>query len=171
MIKTRGRRKRVAPLGLLSIALLLALCLTGVGYAAWTDEISIDGTAETGYLEVGLSPGACSAPGIITCSVTDPHTLVVTLTNPGAGTYTCGFIIENTGTIPVKIQDIDIDTSGVPAGVVVSVSGVAVGTQIEQLGVEPDSVEGVVHVTVQEACTVTFSFSVACSFVQWNLYI
>jgi len=170
LIKTRGRR-RFAPLGLLSIVLLLALCLTGVGYAAWTDELTIDGTAEIGYVEVVLSPGACSAPGIITCSVTDPHTLVVTLTSPGAGNYACGFTIENTGTIPVKIQDIDIDTSGVPAGVEVSVSGVAVGTQIEQLGVEPDSVEGVVHVTVQEACTVTFSFSVAFSFVQWNLYI
>ena len=171
MIKTRGRRRRVAPLGLLSIALLLALCLTGVGYAAWTDEISIQGTMKTGFIEVVLSAGDCSAPQI-SCSVSsDPHTLVVTLTDAHAGTYTCGFTITNHGTIPVKIQSINIDKSGVPAGVEVSVLGVTVGTQIEQAGVEPDSFEGVVTVTVDEGCQVTGWFSVAFSFVQWNLYV
>ena len=169
MIKTRGRRKRVAPLGLLSIVLLLALCVTGVGYAAWTDEITIDGTAETGYIEVVLTPGECSEPEIITCSLLAPHTLEVTLTNAPHGDYACNFTITNTGTIPVKIQDIIV--SGVPNGVEVSVSGVAVGTQIEQAGVEPDSVEGAVLVTVHEGCEVTCSFEIAFSFVQWNLYV
>ena len=169
MIKTRGRRKRFPPLGLLSITVLLSLCITGVGYATWTDEIAIDATAETGYIDVVLTQGDCSHPDIITCSVSesDPHTLEVILTNAPPGDYACDFTIENTGTIPVKIQSIDIPE--IP-GVEVSVSGVAVGTQIEQAGVEPDSVEGAVLVTVHEGCQVTCSFEIAFSFVQWNLY-
>ena len=164
----RRKRNRFSRLGVLCITLLLALCVTGVGYAAWTDEVSIQGTANLGYVEVVLSPGACSDPEI-TCSVSAPHTLEVTLTAAPPGTYTCGFTITNTGTIPVKIQSIAI--SDVPAGAAVSVSGVAEGTQIEQAGVFPDSFDGAVIVTVQESCEGTFSFSVAFSFVQWNMYV
>ena len=155
-------------IGLLCLALVLALGTLGIGYAAWMDEVSFQGTAKSGYIEVVLSPGVCSDPKI-SCSVSAPHTLIVTLTNPGAGNYTCSFTVTNTGTIPVKIQS--IVTSGAPAGVEVSVSGVAEGTQIEQAGVYPDSFDGAVIVTVQGSCEGTFSFSVAFSFVQWNLYI
>jgi len=164
----RRKRSRFSRLGTLSIALLLALCVTGVGYAAWTDEVSIDGTANLGYVEVVLSSGACSDPQI-TCSVSAPHTLVVTLTDAQSGTYTCGFTITNTGTIPVKIQNIAV--SVVPAGVEVSVLGVTEGTQIEQAGVYPDSFDGMVIVTVQESCEGTFSVNVVFSFVRWNMYI
>ena len=169
MIKMRRRRNRFSRLGLLSLALLLSLCVTGIGYAAWTDQLTIDGTAEIGSVEVVLDPGACS-PSQITCSLLAPHILSVTVTNAPPGTYTCGFTITNTGTIPVKIQS--IDTSGVvPAGVEVSVLGVAEGTQIEQAGVYPDSIEGMVRVIVPENGCVSFSFEIAFSFVQWNLYV
>ena len=164
----RRKRNRFSLLGTLSIALLLALCVTGVGYAAWTDEAGIYGTANLGYVEVVLSSGACSDPQI-TCSVSAPHTLVVTLTDAQPGTYTCGFTITNTGTIPVKIQN--IVTSGVPAGVVVSVLGVVKGTQIEQAGVYPDYVEGTAQVRVLEGCIASCSFEIPFSFVQWNMYV
>ena len=164
----RGKRNRFSRLGMLCIALLLALCVTGVGYASWTDEITIDGTANLGYVDVVLSPGACSAPEI-TGSVSPPHTLVVTLTNAPPGTYTCGFTITNTGTIPVKIQSITM--SGVPAGVEVSVLGVAEGVQIEQAGVYPDYVEGMVQVIVLDGCIASCSFEIPFSFVQWNMYV
>ena len=163
------KRNRFARLGMLSIALLLSLCVMGIGYAGWTDTVSIDGTMKMGYIEVALSPGACSSSNI-SCSLSAPHTLHITLTYPEPGTYTCGFTIDNTGTIPVKIQSIDIDTSGVPGGVEVSVLGVAEGDQIEQAGVDGDSVEGMVEVIVPEGGSVSFSFEVAFSFVQWNLY-
>jgi hypothetical protein len=164
-----SKRKRFSRLGTLSIALLLTLCVMGVGYAAWTDEASIQGTAKMGFIEVELSPGACSDPEIISCYVSAPHTLVVTLTNPHAGNYTCGFTITNTGTLPVKIQS--IVTSGDLTDVMVSVSGVTEGTQIEQAGVDPDSFDGSVIITVQASCEKTFSINVAFSFVQWNMYI
>jgi hypothetical protein len=162
------KRNRFARLGMLGITLLVALCVIGVSYAAWTDEISIYEAANLGYVELVMSPGACSDPQI-TCSVSAPHTLVVTLMDAPSGNYTCGFTITNTGTIPVKIQS--IDTSGVPAGVTVSVLGVTEGTQIEQAGVYPDSIEGMVRVIVLENCSTSCSFEIAFSFVQWNMYI
>ena len=169
------KRNRFARLGMLSIALLLSLCVMGIGYAGWTDTVSIDGTMKMGYIEVELSPGECSDPEKISCYVSAPsapsapHTLVVTLTNPPAGNYTCGFTITNTGTIPVKIQS--IVTSGFSNGVEVSVLGVTEGTQLEQAGVYPDSFDGAVIVTVQASCEGTFPVNVAFSFVQWNMYI
>jgi len=163
------KRNRFARLGMLSIALLLSLCVMGIGYAGWTDTVSIDGTMKMGYIEVALSPGACSSSNI-SCSLSAPHTLHITLTYPEPGTYTCGFTVDNTGTIPVKIQSIDIDTSGVPGGVGVSVSGVAESDQIEQAGVDGDSVEGMVEVIVPENSNGSFSFDVTFLFVQWNLY-
>jgi len=169
MRRMRKKSNRFSRLGMLSVALLLALCVTGVGYAAWTDTAVIDGTMEMGHIEVELSPGVCSNPQI-TCSVSAPHTLVVTLADAPPGTYTCGFTITNTGTIPVKLQSIDI--SGVlPPGVEVSVLGVVEGMQVEQAGVYPDSVDGMVLVIVLESCIVSCSFEVAFSFVQWNMYI
>jgi len=39
-------------IGLLVMALVLALGGLGVGYAAWTDQVTIDGTVETGTLDV-----------------------------------------------------------------------------------------------------------------------
>jgi hypothetical protein len=150
------------------MALLVTLFVSGIGYALWTDEIIIDGTAHLGYVGVELDPGACSDPRI-TCSVITPHTLVITCTDAPADTYYCAFTITNTGTIPVKIQDIVI--SGVPDGVEVSLSGVAEGTQIEQAGVYPDSIDGLVTIAVQTGCEGASSFSVGFSFVQWNLYV
>ena len=164
----RGKRNKFSRLGTVCITLLLALCITGVGYAAWTDEVIIEGTADLGYVDVVLSVGACSGPEI-TGSVSPPHTLVVTLTDAPPGTYTCGFTITNTGTIPVKIQSITM--SGVPAGVEVSVLGVAEGVQIEQAGVYPDYVEGTVQVIVLDGCIASCSFEIPFSFVQWNMYV
>ena len=41
-------------IGLLALALVLALGTLGVGYAAWTDTITIDGTVETGSLDINV---------------------------------------------------------------------------------------------------------------------
>ncbi|MFO7995918.1 MAG: hypothetical protein R6U93_02025 [Dehalococcoidia bacterium] len=53
----RRRKGRFARPGLLAIALLLALGITGIGYGAWTDEIYIEGTVTTGEWDVGGSMG------------------------------------------------------------------------------------------------------------------
>ena len=53
----KRRRNRFSLLGLLSIVLLLALCVTGIGYGAWTDTVYIEGTVTTGTWDVGGTIG------------------------------------------------------------------------------------------------------------------
>ena len=53
----KRRRNRFSRLGLLSIALLLALCVTGVGYGMWSDEVYIEGTITTGEWDCGGTIG------------------------------------------------------------------------------------------------------------------
>ena len=159
----RKKRNRFARLGMLSIVLLLSLCVMGIGYAAWTDTVSIDGTVEMGYIEVVLSEGVSSTN--VTPSIVG-HTIDIEIDAGGGGEYEYrDFDIHNTGTIPVKIQDIQIVCS---AELVAEVSGVGVGTQIEQSGVDPDTVYGTVTMTVLGAGT--YSCKVTFYFVQWNLY-
>ena len=160
----RRRRKGFSRLGLLSLALLLSLGITGIGYAAWTDELTIDGTVEIGYVAVVLTPGVSS--GNVTASIVG-HTIDIEIDAGGEGEYEYrDFGIHNTGTIPVKIQDIQVEPSG---GLAAEVSGVGVGTQIEQSGVDPDTFYATVTMAVPGAgiytCRVTFYF------VQWNLYV
>ena len=160
---SKRKRNRFARLGMLSIALLLSLCVMGIGYAGWTDTASIDGTMKMGYIEVVLSEGVSSTN--VTASI-GGHTIYIEINAGGEGEYEYrDFDIHNTGTIPVRIQDIQIVYSpGLQAGV----NGVGVDTQVEQSGVAPDTVYGTVAMTVLEAgnysCEVTFYF------VQWNLY-
>ena len=160
----KRNRNRFSRLGLLPIVLLLALCLTGVGYGMWSDEVYIEGTVEMGYIGVVLSKGVSSTN--VTASIVG-HTIDIEIDAGGGGVYEYrDFDIHNTGTIPVKIQDIRIVCSG---GLVAEVSGVGVGTQIEQSGVDPDTVYGTVTMTVPGegtyTCEVTFYF------VQWNMYV
>jgi len=157
------KRNRFARIGMLSIALLLSLCVMGIGYAGWTDTVSIDGTMKTGYIEVVLSEGGCSQN--VTASIVG-HTIDIEIDAGCKGKYVYhNFDIHNRGTIPVKIQGIGIVCSG---GLVAEVSGVEGGTQIEQSGVDPDTVYGTVTMTVPGAGT--YTCEVTFYFVQWNLY-
>ena len=151
-------------MGLLSLALLLSLCVTGIGYAAWTDELTIDGTVEIGYIGVVLSEGIPS--GNVTASIVG-HAISIEIDAGGEGEYEyLDFGIHNTGTIPVKIQDIQIGSSG---GLAAEVTGVRVGTQIEQSGVDPDTFYATVTMAVPGAGT--YTCEVTLYFVQWNQYV
>ena len=148
---------------MLSIALLLSLCVMGVGYAAWTDTVRIDGTVEMGYMGVVLSEGVSSTN--ITASLAG-HTIYIEINAGCAGEYEYrDFDIHNTGTIPLRIQDIQIVCS---PGLQAEVNGVGVGTQVEPSGVYPDTVYGTVAMNVAGAGT--YSCKVTFYFVQWNLY-
>jgi hypothetical protein len=50
-------------IGLLSLALILALGALGVGYATWTDTVSVTGTVYTGTVEVGILDTGTNDPG------------------------------------------------------------------------------------------------------------
>jgi len=66
----RKMKRGFGKLGLICFALLICLAGTGVGYAAWTDTLTIQGEVNTGELDYGFEdyccwclccPGGCQA--------------------------------------------------------------------------------------------------------------
>jgi len=147
----------------LSIALLLSLCIMGIGYAAWTDTISIYGTVETASWVGVLSDPDPSVPGSqnITLSVVPPSALNVSVSNAQANTqYTGTFNVNNVGTVPIKIKSIVFDP---PLDTTATVSGVSVGTQIDPGKTKPASV----HTSTNIGCK-SYDFTVTFTFALWN---
>ena len=60
----RSRRAGLKRTGLLALALVLALGALGVGYAAWTDEVYLEGAVETGTLDINIM--GCSSTFVYT---------------------------------------------------------------------------------------------------------
>ena len=52
-------RKGFGKLGLICLALLICLAGMGVGYAAWTDTVTIEGEVNTGELDYGFEQYSC----------------------------------------------------------------------------------------------------------------
>jgi len=146
--------------GMLSIALLLSLGIMGVGYAAWTDTISIYGTVETASWGGSLSnPVPTSAN--ITLSVVLPDTLNVSVSNAHANTqYTGSFKVNNAGTVPMRIESIVLAP---PSGTTATVSGVSAGDQID-----PGETKSAVVSTSTPIGCMSYNFTVTFTFVLWN---
>ncbi len=148
------------------MALLVAMGLTGVGYAMWYDIVTINGTMETGTWGVVLSNLTCSAS--VSCSAAG-NVLEVTVTNAQLGTgYSCNFTITSTGTIPVKML---VDPLSVPLGVATQIINIT-GDGI----IDPGETEtGGVHISLQSEPPVNPSkgqtFTVTVSGVPWNQYV
>lgn len=109
---------------ILSLTLIVAAMLMGAGYAAWTDTLTINNTVKTGDLDIKfvqsnldlMHPNACGDKFVAaTTSIDDTagHTMTVTMNNlyPGCSAY---FRLKgiNAGTIPAKLDNINITFSG-----------------------------------------------------------
>ena len=105
-------------MGLLTMALVLALGSLGVAYAAWTDDLTIDAQVETGYMDVvftGDSAGTNGAWDKITSvevkSGAGDKVLEVEMENlypradwdDGEPYATLQLVIKNNSTVPVKV--------------------------------------------------------------------
>ena len=51
-------------IGIVVMSLVLCLALVGVGYAKWSDTVDINGTVETGTVEVGILNVETNDPGL-----------------------------------------------------------------------------------------------------------
>ena len=162
-------------IGLLCLALVLALGALGVGYGLWDKTVYIAGTVNTGEVDAIMSVGNCYDDEIegkdyssISCVLAaDPQILLVTITDAyPCITYTCNFDITNTGTVPVIVNGYTV-TSNLPAGATLVVPDF-VGTQIEP----KESVYGMLHVHLDNDAEelTTYTFEVAIWLVQWNEY-
>jgi hypothetical protein len=159
--------------------LMIALMAAGVAYAMWDKYLYIHCTANTGEVnaqfrncrcsDTGIDPGYDKDVGSCYCEIdtVDPQILYLTIDN-AYPSYSCDiyYAIENHGTIPVKIESIDL--SGVPAEFTVSLIGAGVGTQIEA----GEYVECGIHVHVEQITEQlkTIYFDIGVHLVQWNEY-
>lgn len=154
------KRNKFARVGILSIALLLALGVMGVGYAVWTATAFVDGTVETGsWIGVLDEPVAISQN--ITLDVSPPDTLNVSVSNAQANTpYTGSFEVKNVGTVPIKIDSI---VYNLPPDTTAIVSGVNVGDELEAGNTISAGVSTSTPVQNKD-----YSFTVTFTFVLWN---
>ena len=114
MRRTRGLNK----IGILAMALLLALGAIGTAYGAWVDEIYIEGTLSTGDISASLGCGTCweepeTADTDIDCTDGSSMTLAIDVTNAQEDVdYYCNFIVSNaTGSLPIKIKSMNLTDS------------------------------------------------------------
>ena len=119
----------------LPLLLVIALGITGLAYAWWTETLQIDGTVNTGELKVifwndPTEPtwgptwrvpnwrGYGTAPYVTrTWSLSsDQKTLTITLGNmyPRTGSQRIAFGMRNVGTIPAKLENVTIAIDGSP---------------------------------------------------------
>ena len=160
------KRNSFAKIGILCVVMLVALGVLGATFTVWADTLYIDSTVSIGTVGGGLV-GDSGSPGISCPASGDVLAVTVTTAQPDIE-YTCQFTVQNTGTIPVKIQSISIDD--VPLLVSVWVTGIEEGDQIE----DGEFMVGTVHVFVDlESPFVgqTFTSTVTITVVQWNLYV
>ncbi len=156
----KKKRNRFARLGMLSIALLVSLCVMGIGYAGWTDTVSVDGTVETTSWGGSLSDPVPTSQNI-TLIVASPNTLEVSVSYAKANTpYTGTFNVNNVGTVPIKIDSIGFVP---PSGTTVSISGVSAGDSLEPGETKPAKVS-----TSASTEGKKYDFTVTFTFVLWN---
>jgi hypothetical protein len=108
----RKRRNSIAKLGMFSLALMMALGMTGVGYCLWTDIASISAEVQTGswtaQLNVDYLDPASDMYYVLSDRYVDeapnPDTIEIDIVKPAAnGVYSCYFRVTDNGTIPVKV--------------------------------------------------------------------
>ena len=168
-MRRRGGLNRI---GLLALALVLALGVMGLAYGAWVDDVYITGTLSTSSINAGLSCGTCSVQGTpanptsISCSKTAPMTLNIEVTSAQQNVdYYCNFIVSNAaGSLPIKIASMSLTDSY--TGVTEVIELLTVGTVIDP----GQSATGRVHIHLTSAASVgaNISTALAVTVARWN---
>jgi hypothetical protein len=133
-------------LGLICLVIVIALGSLGVGYAAWSQNLRVNGSVATGTFDVVFN--SFTAPGssngaTFSATQTNSHTYTIICNNlyPGLnGVF--NFVLKATGTLPAKITAIKVNGINYSSpvnlklgadssnDVTVSVSGISTGTNI-----------------------------------------
>jgi predicted ribosomally synthesized peptide with SipW-like signal peptide len=124
-------------IGLLMLALVIALGALGAGYAYWTQTINVSAAVQTGDLNAVFAgddavDAWADAPDYVayyTTSGNGSELLTVTIKNAYPGmTATIPVVIKNNGTIPIGGIVGVSNTSWLPVGSAVVLSGTELGT-------------------------------------------
>jgi len=171
---------RTTKITVLVLLLVFALAAIGIGYAMWDKTLSIDGTVNTGDLDVHFigatstdGPGALDAPdydkdvGQTVCEIdaVDDQLVLVTVSNvyPSYEAL-CNLKWENNGTIPVKLVSLGCPTA--PDWLEVSIQD-SIGAPLDAGGQETGELKFHVKQSApqSEAATV---FQCELLFSNWN---
>jgi hypothetical protein len=120
------RRGGLNKIGMLAIALIIALGAVGVAYSAWVDDIELTGTVSTGDVVDGLGCGSCSpasGDSCITCATSaNEMELTISVISPQPETdYYCDFTFSNEAdSWPVRIIGMDLSNPYLDSGVSVA---------------------------------------------------
>jgi len=166
--------------------LMLALAITGVAFAHWTDTLYINGTVNTGTFgaELSVDMGCDSEPpGKDVSSISgtlsdDKKTIRVTVSNA----YPCihyylPIDLQCVGSVPLIIQSIEYYRGDLPENTTLEIVQdpahgeepvIAEGTQLHQ----GQTAYGLLHLHLDEDAGQgeTYSFTVTINVVQWNYY-
>lgn len=100
--------------GLLSLAFVAALSLTGVGYSSWQDTLSLDLSAKTGEFKPYIRAWKTSYNPSYSVEVKPSGNISITGTKVWPySVCEVNYLIRNDGTIPIKYR---INKNGIAAG-------------------------------------------------------
>lgn len=116
-MKIKRKEDNIAKIGVIFLVSVMALAGASAGYALWSEDLTIDGTINTGTVDVEWQNIEAYDNQIDTkkdassvTAIPDDNTLVVTLTDAyPCITYTVEFDLVCVGTIPVHFTGWDID--------------------------------------------------------------
>lgn len=170
-------------IGLICMALVLALGVMGAGLAFWNETLTISGTVATGELDIEFTECTCSDTdtdmangGEVVCDLTDDgdteptgsladmSKATITISNAYPSyTATCLLTVHNNGTIPAKVKLVEVscDTQ-LTVSYSLDSSSYTPGTWVDLAVSESKVFDIVVHVndTAEELSTYTFSAQV-----------
>jgi len=148
---------------------LIALAVLGFTYAYWTETLYIEGSIETGKLDVaftGTPTASCS--DYMECTVdlengddTSKMTVMVSNAYP-SGWCNVTFEIHNCGTIPAKVKAINIPEV---SGLTISIEDLSVGQEIGVSKTASATLKIHVGDVVENS---QYTFAVSIEFTQWN---
>ncbi|MDD2422214.1 MAG: hypothetical protein PHC60_08845 [Heliobacteriaceae bacterium] len=165
----------------ISVMLVLSFILMGAAYAAWTENIVINGTVATGDYDVTFSAATSNDPGVTVDPGLDKH--VGTTDNPEVATdgksitvtannaypdynATINYTVKNTGTIPLKVTGLDI-TNYYSNQLTVAEEGATIVGEIIDAGAEIS--KEIKHTVLDGAAeNSTYSYTVTVQTQQWN---
>jgi len=143
-------RRGLNRIGMLAIALIIALGAVGVTYSAWTDEVYITGYLTTSDINTTLECGTCSPESgttYIACTpATNPTKLNISVANAQLGTdYYCAFNVSNAvNSFDVTVSSLSL--SGSYPEVTADIEDLTVGHVISH----GTSVTGNVHIQLTD---------------------
>ncbi|RLG59573.1 hypothetical protein DRN86_04050 [Candidatus Geothermarchaeota archaeon] len=149
--------------------------MMGTAFALWSKTLTIQGTVDTGVVDVevisvssddppgAIDPGKDKDVGCTYVSLIDSQTINVTIVNA----YPCYYVyvhfsVHNNGTIPVILQDIIVTA---PPEITVNAWD-SIGEQIDPCENADNSMY--IHLEQDATQNATYTFTVQFHYVQWN---